>query len=108
MSIKPKKSLYEKPKYKYLAKIVRFDTPERARGSIEKLTNEFVNARTLTKKLRIAKASMYASNRAEASGKKKNLSRKEKSEYKKISMLYRGNAHMLFKEYNSLKEEKKK
>ena len=106
MSKKTKQTLFKKPKYKYLAKIVRFDTPENAKKSTKKLEKEFINAKTDKKRLRIARTSLYASNRAEASGKRKNLSRKEKSEYKKIAILYKNTSNMLFKEYDSLKKEK--
>ena len=105
---KPNKrqTLFEKPKYKYLGKIVRFDTPERALESTKKLETEFINAKTDEKRLRIARASQYASNRATASGKRRNLSRKEKSEYRTIARYYENTANMLFKEYNSLKKKR--
>jgi len=105
MSKKPKQTLFKKPKHKYLAKIVNFDTPENAKKSTKKLEKEFVNAKTDKKRLRIARASLFASNRAEASGKRKNLSRKEKTEYRKIAVLYKNTANMLFKEYDSLKKK---
>lgn len=106
MTKKPKQTLFKKPKYKYLAKIVRFDTPENARKLVKKLENEFINAKTDKKRLRIARASLYASNRAFASGKRKKLSRKEKTEYRKIANIYKGTSQMLFKEYESRKNDK--
>jgi len=108
MPKKPKRTLFEKPKYKYLAKIVRLDTPENAKKSTEKLEKEFINAKTDKKRLRIARASQKASKIADASRKRKNLSRKEQSEYRKIAILYKNTSNMLFKEYESLKKRNNK
>jgi len=97
-------SLFKDPRFKYLAKIVSFKDINSAKKSSEKLRNEFNKAVSKVKKLRIARAAQYAANRAKASSRRKNLSQKEKKEYKQISRIYETLADELFekrKENNS-------
>ena len=92
-------TLFAPARYKYLEDIVSFRSPAEARISVELLWNEFNGASTRAKKLRIARATMYAANRADAAAKKKNLSPKERREYKEIARIYRQAAEKMFKRY---------
>lgn len=92
--------LFQKPSYKKYSKIISFKSPTKARESTKKLEEEFVNSKTNAKRLRIARVAQYSANRARATVKRKNLSRAEKSEYRKISTIYNNSANMFFKEYD--------
>jgi len=103
---KKQKGLFQKPTYKKYSKIISFKNPVEAKKSSKKLEIEFINSKTNAKKLRIAKVAQYSANRAKATVKRKNLSRAEKSEYRKISTIYNNSAILFFKEYDYYKNKK--
>jgi len=91
--------LFQKPKYKYLAKIVSLKSPAKARKSVVKLKKEFNSAKTDSKKVRIARATQQAANRALVTQKRKNLSSKEKKEFKEIHKIYNDAVDIMWKKY---------
>lgn len=83
------RSMFFDPRYKKYADMVRLRTPEEAEGSVRMLLEEFNTAETREKKLRVKRVTINAANRAEAAGKRKDLSQKEREEFKEIHKLYR-------------------
>lgn len=83
-----KKTIFFKPKYKYLSKLISLKDPSSAKKSVSKLIKEYEGSKTKVKKLRIIRAIQLASNRAYVSTKRKNLSGKEKKEFKEIGEIY--------------------
>ena len=81
-------TMFGTPKHKYLSDIISISSPSAAQGSVKELKREFQEAKTRTKKLRIAKATMLAANRARASVKKTNLSKRERNEFWAIVKIY--------------------
>lgn len=105
---KKKKTLFDKPKTKYIAKIVKFDNPTSAKKSANKLITEFGNAKTMPKRLRLARSARKAANMADATLKRKNLSHKEREEYREIEKIYSSAASIMFEQYNEMKKYKKR
>jgi len=103
---KKKQSLFKKPKHKKYAKIVSFKNPTEARKSAKIMNKEFNSSKTRSKKLRVARATQYASNRAFATAKKKNLSLKERREFKEIGRIYDNAAEKMWKNINKKNEVK--
>lgn len=89
------KGLFKPAKHKWLADIVTFETPAKARAAAKKLVNYVRTGRRGNLKigrqraLTILRALNYAANRAEAAAKKRNLSPKERRELREISRIYR-------------------
>jgi len=107
--------LFKPPRHKWIAKIVSFETPKKARKSAKTLLNILKRGRRGSKKigrktaLTILKALNYAANRAKAAAKRKNLSRKEKRELRSVSKIYREAAKKASKIYHEkYKKEKKR
>lgn len=100
MSKKNKNTLFGEAKYAYLSKMISLKDPQSAKKSVSKLKKEFNNAKTKAKKLRIAKATQLAANRAMASTKRKHLSKKEKKEFREIGKMYDELAGNLFIKYD--------
>lgn len=82
------KTMFGKRKYEKYKEIVKMDTPESARKSIEKLNQEFKNAQSHDKKERIRKVTQEAENIISAILKRPNLSSKERVEFKEIKKMY--------------------
>jgi len=93
------KTMFGKPRYSYLSEMISLRNPSSARGSVRELKKEFDDADTSAKKLRIARATQLAANRAGATRKRKGLSRIEKGEYGQISDIYNKAAKVLFRKY---------
>ena len=91
------KTIFFKTKHKYLGDMISLKSPALARNSVTDLKQEFKDAQTNAKKLRIARATQLASNRAKVILKKKGLSLKERSEFRQISVLYKKAAEMFFR-----------
>ena len=79
---------YSPARHKYLGEIVTFKNPSAARGAARELLREFKSAKTRAKKVRIKRATVLAANRARASAKRKNLSRRERQELLQIARIY--------------------
>ncbi len=90
-------TMFGPAKHKYLRDMISLRNPQAAMGSIRELSNEFRSAKTHVKRLRIARATQLASNRASASAKKRNLSVAEKGQYRGIANLYAGAAKAFFR-----------
>jgi len=86
---KIRRGLFKPVKYKYLADIVTFKSIKAAKEASRKLLEEFSNAKTRAKKVRVKKATVYAANRAEAFAKKRNLSPRVRKRMLRISEIYR-------------------
>jgi len=97
--------LFKPPRHRWLADIVSFESPTKARESARKLVKAFERGRIGRRKigrkraLTIARALNYAANRAEASAKRKGLSSKERKELKEIAKIYRKAAEEAFEIY---------
>jgi len=50
------KTMFGKPKHKYLGDIISIRSPESATGSVRELTREFYQSKTKAKRLRIARS----------------------------------------------------
>jgi len=90
------KTMFVPTKHKYLGDMISLRNPSAARGSVKELQREFDGAKTKTKKLRIARATQLAANRARASVKRSNLSRREQNEYWAMVKIYDLAAHKMF------------
>jgi len=94
---------YRPRRYKYLADIVRIDSVENAREAVRKLWEEFREAKTYAKKLRIARATLMAANIASVFTRRRNLSPEERSEKAEVERIYRGAANRMFEELRELR-----
>jgi len=101
-----KSGLFKPPRHKWVAKIVSFENPEKARKSAKKLLTMLERGRKGSRKigkktaLVILRSLYYAANRAKAAAKRRNLSAKEKRELKRISKIYRKAAEKASKIYD--------
>lgn len=105
---KRKKTLYKPAKHKKYAKIVSFKNPTQAFNSVRKLRKEYRESKTKAKKLRIARVTQYASNRARATLSKKGLSRKEQQDLRQIHGIYKTQAKSFWTRYKTIYGKKKK
>ncbi len=92
---KSKKSMFFKAKYQKYSDIVSLKDIGEAQKSIKSLKQEFDGAKTQTKKIRVFRVAQAASNRAGASMNRKNLSKKERKEYRIIGNIYNKLANSL-------------
>lgn len=97
------KTLFSKPKNQYLSNIISLSSPTAARVSVTKLVREFEGAATGAKRLRIARATQLAANRATVMLKQTNLSAKERKEFIAIFTIYKVAAVRMFREYGRSK-----
>lgn len=102
-----KKALFKKPTHKKYAEMISFKNPTQARISARKLRKEFREAKQKAKQLRIARATQYASNRAKASSKRKNLNIDERKQIKEIGKIYDTTANSMWYKYKTEKPQKK-
>ena len=82
------RSLFNPAKYKKYKEIVSLKDPTEAKESVKELYREFHLAKTHAKKLRVTRVTTFASNRAYASAKRKNISAKERDEFHQIGNIY--------------------
>lgn len=94
-----RKTMFGPTKHKYLGDMISLRNPAAARGSIRELKKEFSGASTPKKKLRIARATQLASNRAKVMSKNMRLSAGERAEAREMAKLYRDTASRMFKQY---------
>jgi hypothetical protein len=83
-----KKTLFFPSKYKKYSEIVRLDSELAAEDSVRKLKEEFNEAKTREKEIRIMRVTVLAANRAAAMAKNPNISEGEKRELKAVSRIY--------------------
>ena len=93
------KTMFGKAKYDYLRNIITISNPSAAEGAIKTLMREFRSAATRDKKLRIARATQLAANRAEAIQKRKGISGREITEMKSVARIYNDAAKKMFRLY---------
>ena len=82
-------SMFGPARSKRLSSIVTLKSPGKAVMAAGKLRELFEHARTREFKVKVKRATVLAANRAEAMTHKKNLSRKERNELKRIAAIYR-------------------
>jgi hypothetical protein len=93
MSIRKRRNtMFGTPKHKGLAKLIKMDTPADARESSRELLRKFNKLEQRPSKVAYKRATVLAANRAGAMLKKKNLSSKERGEFRKIRGIYRDTA----------------
>ncbi|MEM4497939.1 MAG: hypothetical protein QW692_03835 [Nitrososphaerota archaeon] len=86
------------PRHKWLAEIIRLDTPENARKAARQLAAEFRRSGR-ARQLTILRAINLAAIRARIGAKNPNISEKERLEYRVIHGIYRRLYEKLAKEY---------
>ena len=94
---------YRPRRYRYLANIVRIDSVENAREAVRKLWEEFHEAKTYTKKLRIARATLMAANIASVFTRRRYLSPEERHEKAEVERIYREAANRMFEELRGMR-----
>ena len=92
-------TLFEQPRYKKYADIIKIDTIPNARDSVASLKKEYRDAQTKMKKLRIVRVLVYTINRIEATLKRTTLSVSERYEFKRILIIYEDLLNKITKEY---------
>ena len=81
-------TLFFEPKYKEASEQISIESPADARASVKWLTEEYKSAKTRAKLRRLIRFAVLARNRAKAMLKRKNLSAKERKEFKEIIKIY--------------------
>ncbi len=99
----PTPTMFGKAKTTYLRDIISIRSPESATGSVRELKREFFSAKTKAKRLRIARATQLASNRALASAKRETVSAREKVELRKVAGIYAKAAERMFEVYGRMR-----
>jgi hypothetical protein len=89
---KRRNTMFGTPRHKKLAKLIRQDTPTAAREAAREILSDFRDLSHRDAKVAYKRAVVLASNRAGAIQKKKNLSVKERAEFRKIQKIYRDTA----------------
>lgn len=103
---KSSSGLFAPARHKWLADVITFENPAKARQAADKLINAMKRGRYGRMKigekraLTIARALQYAANRAKASAKRSNLSRSERDELERISRIYDKAAEKAFDIYD--------
>jgi len=85
-------------RHRWLADIIKLDTPANARKAAEKLEREF-NRSSKSRKLLILRAVNLAAIRARIGSQNRRLSKKEREEYRVIHGIYRRLYEKLSKKY---------
>lgn len=90
MSLEGSKSrtMFGVRKWKRLAEVVSLVNPVEARKSTTWLKRHFRELKSREHKVAVKRATVLAMNRARAAGKKKDLSAREKKEFRKIAKIY--------------------
>jgi len=86
---KKEKTLFFSPRYSTYSRIVHLDTPTAAQQSAHRLLEEFNQAKTREKKVRIKRVAVLAASRAKAITQKTVLPDKEFQEFTEIHRIYR-------------------
>lgn len=100
------KGLFASSRSKKYSKIISVESPAKATHSIEVLHRNFRKSKSRPNKLKIARRTMYAGNRAKAMGKKSGLSAKERHEFSVVGNHYQKAAKTMFREYNQGKKRR--
>lgn len=98
---KGKGSMYLKPdQTKKYPDMISFENPRDAKKSAKDLRKEFKNAKQRDKKRKIAIITQDCANQSGAFLKRKDLSNKERNEFKKIHQIYSVEAKSMWASYN--------
>jgi len=84
-----RRTMFGKRKWKRLAEVVSLVNPTEARKSTTWLKRHFRELKSREHKVAVKRATVLASVRAEAMLKKKDLSSKERAEFRKIAKIYK-------------------
>jgi hypothetical protein len=90
---KSRKTMFFSAKSPKYAEIVSLKSPEKAKVSAKKLLAEFRKSKTRDKRRRVKRVTVLASNRAQASSKRKKLSPNERRQFWHIAEIYRDAAN---------------
>lgn len=82
-------TMFGERRWKQLAEVVSLENPVEARNSAVWLKRHFKELKSREHKVAVKRATVLAANRADAMLKKKDLSRKERNEFRKIVTIYR-------------------
>ncbi len=82
------RTIFFPPKHAKAAKMIRIDSPEGARQSVRWLSHEWRKAKRRDKKRRLIRYASLAKARAKVALKRRNLSAKERKEFKKVVKIY--------------------
>lgn len=96
-------TLFKEAKYKKYNKIVSFRSISEAEESVSILESEFKDAKTKSKKLRVARVTQFSANKVRVMARKKDLKTETRNRYKKISRMYGKSAIQMWKEYRRMK-----
>ena len=99
------RTLFSDPRYKKYSKIVTFDSKSGADVASKRLLDEFNDAKTQAKRLRIARVAQYSANRARVSFRRKDISEENRQKLKEISKVYGKQAAKFWKRYRTYKKE---
>lgn len=89
-------TMFGEAKYSYLSRIISLESPTAARRSVAMLRSGFQEAKTRAKKLRIARATQLAANRAKVMAGNVRLSGAERAGKKKVAEMYNNAARVMF------------
>lgn len=90
-----KRTLFGKPKYINLAKMIKMSNVDEARMSADELLRHFSKLQQHKYKVATKRATVLAANRANAQLKRKNLSRTESDDFREIEMIFRDAAERM-------------
>lgn len=97
--------LFRPPRWKYIAEVVTFETPGKAREAAGRLVRALERGRLgrlrigRRRALSIARALQYAANRAKAAARNPRISARERAELRRISEIYDRAAERAFEIY---------
>lgn len=87
--------MFKEPRYDYLAEIISFKSAAQAKDAVVLLDEEFRFAEGNEKKLRVKRAAILASNRAEAAAKRTGIKEETRKELMEISKIYKEAYHRM-------------
>jgi hypothetical protein len=87
--IKIQKTIFFPAKYEKYSEIISVENPDKARGSVKQMLEEFESAKTSEKRRTIKKCLVLAANRARIMSQNKRLSEKEREEAKEVYEIYK-------------------
>jgi hypothetical protein len=87
--IKIQKTIFFPSKYEKYAEIISVENPDKARGSVKQMLEEFKEAKTDEKRRTIKRCLVLAANRAKVMSQNPRLSEKERREAKEVYEIYK-------------------
>ncbi|RLE45442.1 hypothetical protein DRJ25_05670 [Candidatus Woesearchaeota archaeon] len=84
-----KKTMFFPPRHKKIAAIISIEDPKKARKAVKTLLRRAKKTNRRKTKVLIKRCMILAANRAEASAKRRNITKKEKRELRTVANIYR-------------------